>query len=153
MAEAWLSYADIAKALGTSPEAPRQKAILGRWRRQRGNDGRALVLVDLEAGALPTAPSPSTPSKSSAASTPSHRLPRRIAVAQDLEADARIGIGAEHPVSLRLEDRVVRIVRIGQSRGAVQSRGGVLPRVGLRNRWGCHDSGKGNGEHYDLPCS
>jgi hypothetical protein len=41
MAEAWLSYADIAKALGTSPEAARQKAIR--------NDGRALVLVDLEA--------------------------------------------------------------------------------------------------------
>ena len=49
MAETWLSYADIAKALGTSPEAARQKAIRGRWRRQRGNDGRALVLVDLEA--------------------------------------------------------------------------------------------------------
>ena len=49
MAETWLSYADIARALGTSPEAARQKAIRGRWRRQRGNDGRALVLVDLEA--------------------------------------------------------------------------------------------------------
>jgi hypothetical protein len=49
MADAWLSYADLAKALGTSPEAARQKAIRGRWRRQRGNDGRALVLVDLEA--------------------------------------------------------------------------------------------------------
>jgi hypothetical protein len=33
MAETWLSYADIAKALGTSPEAARQKAIRDRWRR------------------------------------------------------------------------------------------------------------------------
>src|SRR5271169_1634804 len=56
MAEAWLSYADIAKALGTSPEAARQKAIRGRWRRQRGNDGRALVLVDLEAEQARTRP-------------------------------------------------------------------------------------------------
>ena len=47
---------DIAKALGTSPEAARQKAIRGRWRRQRGNDGRALVLVDLEAEQARTRP-------------------------------------------------------------------------------------------------
>jgi hypothetical protein len=56
MAVTWLSYADIAKALGTSPEAARQKAIRGRWRRQRGNDGRALVLVDLEAAQARTRP-------------------------------------------------------------------------------------------------
>jgi hypothetical protein len=56
MADAWLSYADIAKALGTSPEAARQKAIRGRWRRQRGNDGRALVLADLEAEQARTRP-------------------------------------------------------------------------------------------------
>ena len=56
MAEAWLNYADIAKALGTSPEAARQKAIRGRWRRQRGNDGRALVLVDLGAEQARTRP-------------------------------------------------------------------------------------------------
>ena len=55
-AETWLSHADIAKALGTSPEAARQKAIRGRWRRQRGNDGRALVLVDLEAEQARTRP-------------------------------------------------------------------------------------------------
>jgi hypothetical protein len=49
MAETWLTYADLAKALGITPEAARQKAIRGRWRRQRGNDGKALVLVDVEA--------------------------------------------------------------------------------------------------------
>jgi hypothetical protein len=48
MAETWLKYSDLAEALGITPEAARQKAIRGRWRRQRGNDGRALVLVDLE---------------------------------------------------------------------------------------------------------
>jgi hypothetical protein len=67
-------------------------------------DAEVRRLNSKKSGALPPAPSPSTPSKSSAASTPSHRLPRRIAVAQYLEADARIGIGAEHPVSLRQED-------------------------------------------------
>jgi hypothetical protein len=49
MAETWLKYSDLANALGITPEAARQKAIRGRWRRQRGNDGKALVLVDLEA--------------------------------------------------------------------------------------------------------
>jgi hypothetical protein len=48
MAETWLKYSDLASALGITPEAARQKAIRGRWRRQRGNDGKALVLVDLE---------------------------------------------------------------------------------------------------------
>jgi hypothetical protein len=49
MAETWLKYSDLANALGITPEAARQKAIRGRWRRQRGNDGKALVLVDLDA--------------------------------------------------------------------------------------------------------
>jgi hypothetical protein len=49
MAEAWFNYADLGLALGISPEAARQKALRGRWRRQRGNDGRAQVLVDIEA--------------------------------------------------------------------------------------------------------
>jgi hypothetical protein len=73
MAETWLKYSDLAEALGITPEAvdleverachaprkrpderlavrpderrtARQKAIRGRWRRQRGNDGKALVL-------------------------------------------------------------------------------------------------------------
>ena len=41
MAETWLKYSDLAEALGITPEAARQKAIRGRWRRQRGNDGKA----------------------------------------------------------------------------------------------------------------
>jgi hypothetical protein len=48
MADAWLSYADIAKALGTSPEAARQKAIRGRWRRQQPaglDDPRCQVVI------------------------------------------------------------------------------------------------------------
>ena len=56
MTEIWLTYSGLAKALGTTPEAARQKAIRGRWRRQRGNDGKALVLVDLEAEKASHAP-------------------------------------------------------------------------------------------------
>jgi hypothetical protein len=49
LTESWLNYSNIAERLGTTAEAVRQKAIRGRWRRQRGNDGRALVLIDLDA--------------------------------------------------------------------------------------------------------
>ena len=49
MAETWLTYLELAQALDISAEAARQKAIRGRWPRQRGNDGKARILVDLEA--------------------------------------------------------------------------------------------------------
>ncbi len=49
MAETWLTYRELAQALDISPEAARQKAIRGHWRRQRGNDGKARILVDVDA--------------------------------------------------------------------------------------------------------
>jgi hypothetical protein len=49
VAETWLTYRELAQALDISAEAARQKAIRGRWQRQRGNDGKARILVDLEA--------------------------------------------------------------------------------------------------------
>jgi hypothetical protein len=39
----WLTYAQAAERLSTTPEAVRQKAIRGRWQRTIGNDKRALV--------------------------------------------------------------------------------------------------------------
>lgn len=56
MAETWLTYTDLAKVLGITPEAARQKAIRGHWRRRRGTDGEALVLVDLGAEKASHAP-------------------------------------------------------------------------------------------------
>ena len=44
----WLSYAEVANRLGIAPEAARSRAKRLGWRRQMGNDGRALVLVALE---------------------------------------------------------------------------------------------------------
>ena len=49
MAETWLTYRELAQGRDISTEAARQKAIRGRWQRQRGNDGRARIFVDLEA--------------------------------------------------------------------------------------------------------
>jgi len=44
----WLTYAEVADRLGVTPEAARSRAKRLGWRRQTGNDGRALVLVALE---------------------------------------------------------------------------------------------------------
>jgi hypothetical protein len=44
----WLSYQEVADRLGVTPEAARSRAKRLGWRRQMGNDGRALVLVALE---------------------------------------------------------------------------------------------------------
>jgi chromosome segregation ATPase len=49
VAETWLTYRELAQGLDISAEAARQKAIRARWQRQRGNDGKARILVDLEA--------------------------------------------------------------------------------------------------------
>lgn len=45
MADQWLTYQQAGDALGLSAEAVRQRAIRLKWRRQRGNDGRTLVLI------------------------------------------------------------------------------------------------------------
>ncbi len=39
----WLTYAEAAERLNTTPEAIRQKAIRGRWQRTIGNDKLARV--------------------------------------------------------------------------------------------------------------
>lgn len=52
----WMTYAELGERLGVSPEAARQKALRGRWRRQQGNDGRALVLVEPDALSGPRKP-------------------------------------------------------------------------------------------------
>lgn len=55
MAESWVTYFELAEVLALpSPEAARQRAIRKRWRRQTGNDGRARVLVDLDAVRTPS---------------------------------------------------------------------------------------------------
>ncbi len=57
MAEQWLTYQQAGELLGVSAEAIRRHAARHRWRRQRGNDGRALVLVtEREAGQVRARP-------------------------------------------------------------------------------------------------
>ena len=53
MAVEQLTYIQLGERLGISPEAARQKALRGRWRRIPGNDGKTLVEVDLASVAPP----------------------------------------------------------------------------------------------------
>lgn len=51
----WLSYADAAVALGMTPESVRQRARREHWRKQLGNDGKALILVPADTDRIPPA--------------------------------------------------------------------------------------------------
>lgn len=51
----WLTYTDAAERLNLSPEAVRQRARRQNWRKQSGNDGRALIYVPLDIEAEPPA--------------------------------------------------------------------------------------------------
>src|ERR671916_231703 len=44
----WLTYVELGQRLRITPDAARQKAIRGRYRKQKGNDGKARVLVEPE---------------------------------------------------------------------------------------------------------
>jgi hypothetical protein len=50
----WLTYEQAGELLGIPPEAARHRDRRQRWRTQRGNDGRTLVLVPEEAEAVRT---------------------------------------------------------------------------------------------------
>jgi DNA repair exonuclease SbcCD ATPase subunit len=49
----WLSYVDAAAALGMTPESVRQRARREHWRKQLGNDGKALILVPADTDRIP----------------------------------------------------------------------------------------------------
>jgi len=65
MADQWLTYAAAADTLGMSVEGLRQRARREHWRRQIGNDGKAIVLVPGDATRRPAEPpagdQPNTP--------------------------------------------------------------------------------------------
>jgi uncharacterized coiled-coil protein SlyX len=44
----WLSYAEAGRLLGAKDDSIRRRAMRAGWKRQRGNDGRALVAVPLD---------------------------------------------------------------------------------------------------------
>lgn len=45
----WLTYDEAAERLGIKSESVRRRAAARKWRRRQGNDGRARVLIPLDA--------------------------------------------------------------------------------------------------------
>jgi len=92
-------------------------------------------------------PDPPPPLKSSAAaSTPPIHSHEELPSRNISKRMCGSGSAPEHLVP----EAGNRVVRMGQSRGAVQSRGGVLPRVGHRNRWAVTTVPKGNADNMTF---
>ena len=53
MSDRWMTYADAAVALRMTPESIRARARREHWRKQLGNDGKALILVPVDAEGIP----------------------------------------------------------------------------------------------------
>ena len=53
MPDQWLTYTDAAAALRMTPESVRQRARREHWRKQMGNDGKALILVPSDTDRTP----------------------------------------------------------------------------------------------------
>src|SRR5215210_6408879 len=53
MADTWMTYPATAAALGMTPESVRQRARREHWRKQLGNDGKALILVPADTDRIP----------------------------------------------------------------------------------------------------
>ena len=90
----WLTYADAASALGMTTESIRQRARREHWRKQIGNDGKALVLVSADTSRNPVGDPPDEPP----ASRPVRRPDNDTALMQ-----ARIGDMERHAQELRAD--------------------------------------------------
>lgn len=53
MSDRWMTYADAAAALRMTPESIRARARREQWRKQLGNDGKALILVPADTDSIP----------------------------------------------------------------------------------------------------
>jgi len=53
MSDRWMTYQEAAVALRMTPESIRARARREHWRKQLGNDGKALILVPVDAEGIP----------------------------------------------------------------------------------------------------
>lgn len=90
----WMTYQEAAALFGGTPDAVRVRAHRARWRRQRGNDGKILVLI------------PADPSEHSHPPAPVHR-PVRTGVRSPVRTGVQHGQG-EQGEELRLALELLR---------------------------------------------
>ncbi len=117
MSATWLTYSDAATAIGTSPEAIRQKSIREQWRRRRRPDGKTMVLIDL-AAEKPRAP------KKQAIVQPSVRsevgnaaLEAQVAVLKEALAEAKATAEHHRLEAATARNRLDEMIKEGPAAG------------------------------------
>lgn len=111
----WLTYADAASALGMTTESVRQRARREHWRKQLGNDGKALILVPGDADRIPSgdalddAPA-SRPVKRPDTDPINAALQARITEMESRASELRGDLDREHAERLQERDRAERLV-------------------------------------------
>lgn len=85
----WLTYPDAAALLGMTPESVRQRARREHWGKKLNNEGKALVLVPVDAAASPPGEAPATPPASRPVKHPEPH-PVELLQARIKELEARI---------------------------------------------------------------
>ncbi len=110
----WLSYADAAAALGMTPESVRQRARREHWRKQLGNDGKALILVPADTDRIPpgdvadTTPA-SRPVKRPESDTAFAALQSRLTEMEARAAELRADVERERGERLQERERADRL--------------------------------------------
>jgi hypothetical protein len=128
MAERWLTYQEAGEVLGMSAEAARQRARRLKWRTQRGNDGKALVLVPeavavrprvrppvRTAGQTPVQPPVQTDDDKALADAIAAFLEVEARLRADLEALRAHANQADATVARQAVEMVVQAERVGRS--------------------------------------
>jgi hypothetical protein len=114
MSDRWMTYADAAIALRMTPESIRARARREHWRKQLGNDGKALILVPVDAEGIP----PGDTDGDVAASRPVKRpeadpsvaaLQTRISELEARATELRADVERERAERLQERDRADRL--------------------------------------------
>jgi DNA repair exonuclease SbcCD ATPase subunit len=133
----WLTYADAAAALGMTAESIRQRARREHWRKQLGNDGKALILVPMDADRVPagdTADEPPAPRPVKRPDTDSINtaLQARISEMESRANELRADLERERADRLQERDRAEKLV--GEVADLARQLARVVDEAGGRER-------------------
>jgi hypothetical protein len=114
MGDRWLSYADAAALLGMTPESVRQRARREHWRKQLGNEGKALILVPADTDRIPAGDTAvealaTRPVKRPESDTILAALQARLAEMETRTTELRADVDRERAERLQERDRADRL--------------------------------------------
>lgn len=114
MSDRWMTYADAAAALRMTPESIRARARREHWRKQLGNDGKALILVPVDAEGIPPSDTDSDTATSRPVKRPDHDpvftvLQTRISDLESRALELRAEVERERAERLQERERADRL--------------------------------------------